>query len=229
MLRVFRCLLRCCPRSTSRALNGRRSHRTYGRQPIQQAQISTLLQTAAGPAPGYHEQLRDRHQTTFKTSPSAGGRHPTELYPVIRNVARIEPGVYHYAADAHALERLRGPVDDATAMELCADQPWVADAGMLLFYASFFRRGQFKYNNTRGYRELFLNVGHVSQTVFLLTTALGLRMTFIEIIRDETVEELLGLDLADEFVVGCAVIGTEPGGTDSATGRAGRIFRMINN
>ena len=191
-------------------LNGRRSHRSFGRQPIQLGQVSTLLQTAAGPAPGYHEQLRDRHQTTFKTSPSAGGRHPTELYPVIRNVAGLESGVYHYAAGNHALERLRGPVDDATAVELCGEQPWVAHAGMLLFYASVFRRGQFKYTNPRGYRALFLDVGHLSQTVFLLATALGLRMTFIGVIRDEYVEEVLGLDLAEEFVVGCAVVGTEP-------------------
>jgi hypothetical protein len=55
---------------------------------------------------------------------------------------------------------------------------------------------------------LHLDAGHLSQTVYLLAAALGLGATFTAAMRDETVEDLLGIDAADELVMGCSVIGT---------------------
>ena len=47
--------------------------------------------------------------TLKRTSPSGGGLHPVEAYPLIRNVEGIKPGLYHYDARDHALERIARP------------------------------------------------------------------------------------------------------------------------
>jgi nitroreductase len=54
---------------------------------------------------------------------------------------------------------------------------------------------------------LHLDVGHLSQTVYLLAAALGLGATFTAAIQDEKLEDLLGIDATDELVMGCSVIG----------------------
>ena len=41
-----------------------------------------------------------------KTSPSGGARHSIEAYVLARRVNGLAPGLYHYAADRHGLERL---------------------------------------------------------------------------------------------------------------------------
>jgi SagB-type dehydrogenase family enzyme len=64
-----------------------------------------------------------------------------------------------------------------------------------------------KYSTPRTYRMLHLDVGHLSQTFYLLAAALGLGMTFTAAIRDERLEDLLGIDAARELVMGCSVIG----------------------
>jgi SagB-type dehydrogenase family enzyme len=189
-------------------LHARRSHRVYGGAAVPLDTVAALLLAVGGRAPGYAEAALDAHQTVFKTSPSAGGRHPTEVYPLIRDVDGIPPGVYHYHSPDHSLERLADPPARPEVVRLCADQEWTGDASLLLLYTSRFGRSMWKYDATRTYRNLLLDAGHLSQTVYLVATALGLRTTFTAAVRDELVEDLLGLDLAEEFVIGCAALGT---------------------
>jgi SagB-type dehydrogenase family enzyme len=68
-------------------------------------------------------------------------------------------------------------------------------------------RSMWKYSTPRTYRMLHLDVGHLSQTFYLLASALGLGMTFTAAIRDERLEDLLGIDAAQELVMGCSVVG----------------------
>ena len=41
-----------------------------------------------------------------RTSPSGGSLHPIEVYPLVRRVEGIAPGLYHYLGREHALERI---------------------------------------------------------------------------------------------------------------------------
>lgn len=194
----------------SEVLRRRRSRRVFGSRPISLDVLATLLRLAGGRVDAEAGEPLQEHQTVFKTSPSGGGRHPTELYPVVRQVDGVAPGTYRYDGGEHALERVGPELDGRALVELCGDQPWVGDSQLVLFYTSYLPRHRWKYRSDRGYRILLLDAGHLSQTVYLLATALGLRMTFIAAIRDELVEEALGVDPGVEFVVGCAVIGTSP-------------------
>lgn len=189
-------------------LQRRRSDRVFGAEPVQLADAATLLRIAAGPVAADGANAPDVYQTVYKTSPSGGGRHPTDLYVYARAVEGVAPGVYHYDAGGAALERIGGPVPAEDLVRACGDQPWVADAGMLIFYTSVIARNQWKYSSARSYRILLLDVGHLNQTVYLVATALGLKMTFSAAIRDEVVEDMVGCDPATEFAVGVAVVGT---------------------
>ncbi|MFI1569132.1 SagB family peptide dehydrogenase [Streptomyces sp. NPDC020490] len=202
-------------------LHRRRSNRVFSNQPLPLATASALLHTAAGPlrrvpgrvtpecgpvmAPGGI--LADDLQQVFKTSPSGGARHPTEIYLYARNVAGLEPGAYHYAAADHALEQLGRSLDDEQLVAAVGDQAWVGGAAALIFYTSVIARSQWKYNFPRNYRALMMDIGHLSQTVYLLATAADLHVTYTAALRDETVEELLGCDPVRQLVIGTSVIG----------------------
>ena len=46
-------------------------------------------------------------QYAFRTTPSAGGLYPIEIYPVINNVSGLEKGLYHYDIQKHSLNLLK--------------------------------------------------------------------------------------------------------------------------
>jgi SagB-type dehydrogenase family enzyme len=197
-------------------LRRRRSHRAFGRAELDPVTLATLLKLAVGPLRHVDGRLAADSGSVFKTSPSGGGRHPTEVYVYALRVGDIEPGIYHYAADAHLLEDLDRRVDPAFLVAACGDQEWVADASALIFYTSVRARAAWKYEMGRALRALLLDVGHLSQTVYLLAAALGVRVTFTAALRDEMVEELLGCDPVQEIVLGTSVLGTDPTGPSSA-------------
>jgi SagB-type dehydrogenase family enzyme len=189
------------------ALAERRSVREFGEKPLSLPELSTLLTAARVTRPETHADIPSTGNV-FKTSPSGGARHPTELYVYAKNVDGLERGVYHYDAFRHRVTPLDGKIDDDGLVALAGDQDWVGDAGALLIYTSVIERNQWKYPVSRTYRILLMDVGHLSQTVYLLATALGLNITFTAALRDEMVEELLGCDPAGELVLGMSVLGT---------------------
>lgn len=191
-------------------LYSRRSRRAFGTTPVPARTLATLLHVAAGRVPGVREWALDAHQTAFKTSPSGGGRHPTDLYPIVRRVSDVPSGIYRYDGLTHRLSPIRGAVTDSDVRTLCGDQDWAIEAALILVYTSVFPRSMYKYDAARTYRVLLLDAGHLSQTVYLLATALGLHMTFTGAIRDEVAEDFLQLNAGEEFPIGCAVVGPPP-------------------
>jgi SagB-type dehydrogenase family enzyme len=183
-------------------LSRRRSSRQFSDEPVPFEAISALLRWSGGITA-----LDEPTQTAFKTSPSGGGRHPTEIYVHAHRVAGLEPGLYHLNTRRDELE-LVGPAQTADSLvTLLGDQGWVAGSGCLVFFTCVLERSTWKYSTPRTYRTLHVDVGHLSQTCYLLAAALGLGITFTAAIRDEQLEDLLGIDAAHELVMGCSVIG----------------------
>ncbi|MBE1462215.1 nitroreductase family protein [Kibdelosporangium phytohabitans] len=102
-------------RDLMEALYKRRSCREFGDAPVSVTELAAVLQVAAGPI-----ETSEVFQTARKTSPSGGGRHPTEIYACVRNVTGVEPGLYHYNGAAHELELIGPVLDDAELVEACA-------------------------------------------------------------------------------------------------------------
>jgi SagB-type dehydrogenase family enzyme len=184
-------------------LSHRRSTRQFSGEDVPFETISALLRLGGGITG-----LDAPTQTAFKTSPSGGGRHPTEIYLHAHRVGGLDPGLYHLNTRRDELELVGPPQSPEALVELLGDQFWVADSSCVVFFTCVLARSTWKYSTPRTYRMLHLDVGHLSQTFYLLAAALGLGMTFTAAIRDERLEQLLGIDAAHELVMGCSVIGT---------------------
>ena len=140
-------------------------------------------------------QAADDFEVLKKTSPSGGALHPTEAYLIVQRVDDIAPGLYHYHAGEHALEPLPSPDNLAAFAGLAvAGQYWFADAPVLVVLAPRFARNFWKYrNHAKAYRTVILDVGHLSQTLYLSATDLGLGAFITAAINEIDIERVFGL------------------------------------
>lgn len=119
----------------------------------------------------------------------------------------LVPGTYHYVASSGALELIRTAGADVDSPEAYGGQPWPADSPVTLIHTAVVARNQWRYRVPRGYRDVVLGLGHVSQTVLLLATARGLGATFVTALRDDVLEQHLGCDGIHEVVLGVHALG----------------------
>lgn len=143
----------------------------------------------------------------MKTSPSGGSRHPIEVYPCVMNVEGVETGIYHYSAKDHQLELVSRTNPRVRMSEMCGDQGWTANASVVLLYTAMIERPMWKYPTPRLYRFLMTDLGHLSQSFYLLATWLNLNAFFVGALREQTVEETLGIDWTRELVLGASGLG----------------------
>lgn len=136
-----------------------------------------------------------------RNSPSGGGLHPTEAYLLVNRVEGVAPGLYHYHGAAHALEPL--PCAEASdpeafaalAHRIVAGQYWFANAHVLVAMTARFLRSFWKYrSHPKGYRALNLDVGHLSQNLYLTATELGLGAFITAAVNEVESEQAFGLD-----------------------------------
>ncbi len=133
-----------------------------------------------------------------RTSPSGGGLHPTEAYLLVQRVDGIAPGLYHYHTIDHALEPLSPPQDgDLTVLArlMVAAQHYYMNAPVMIVLASRFPRTFWKYrNHNKAYRVAILDVGHLSQTLYISATEFGLGAFITAAMNEIDVEQAFGLD-----------------------------------
>jgi len=139
-----------------------------------------------------------------KNVPSGGGLHPMEAYLIVQNVEGVAPGLYHYRSDVHALEPLPAPEGDLSdfVMEAVAQQHWFRDAHVLIALAPRFDRTFWKYRqHAKSYRVVALEAGHISQTIYLSATDLGLGAFITGAINEKHLERALRLDPVTQGVL----------------------------
>ena len=180
-------------------LHARRTWRTFSAAPAPLACVSKLLQTTWG-VQGYIES-EDFGPLPLKTSPSGGARHPIEVYLVALRVKGLASGVYHYAAEVHALERISSGVTPRQARNYCVGQPYVAHSAALFIMTAVFARTMWKYPHPRAYRVVLLDAGHLGQTFCLTATRMGLAPFSTAALADTLIERDLGIDGIAESVI----------------------------
>jgi SagB-type dehydrogenase family enzyme len=188
------------------AIRRRRSNRDFGTDPIPLASLSTLLHAAYGVTG--HSNLEGQR---FRTVPSGGGLYPLEIYPVVRNVEGVEPGLYHYDPLRHVLEQIRAEEVDERLRDVLFVPSWLPDiggtCGVALFMLGVFWRTRFKYA-LRGFRFTLIEAGHVGQNVLLTAGTLGLAGFSNGGYWDHRVDDYLGADGVNESVVYSVILGT---------------------
>jgi len=167
--------------SLEQAIAARRSVRDYTAQPLTLDDLSRLLHAAQG----ITEPRRG-----FRAAPSAGALYPIELYPVVRDVAGLEPGIYHYAVQEHALEQVQAGDLHSAVMQAGLGQSVLGWAAVCFVLSAIFQRTRTgcthppgvltrrvyspaKYRE-RTYRYVLLEAGHIGQNLCLAATGLGL-------------------------------------------------------
>ncbi|MFI6507705.1 SagB/ThcOx family dehydrogenase [Streptosporangium sp. NPDC050855] len=196
------------------ALWRRRSTRAYLDKPVDLDDLATVL-TVAGGVVAFRDDPEFGHDV-FKTSPSAGARDPIEIYVYAGDVeGGLEPAMYHFSPSAHGVTRTGDAPSRERLVSALGDQAWLATAPVLLVYTAMIERSQWRYEAARAYRDISLGLGHVSQTVLLTATAMGLGAVFATAVRDEELEALVGCDPMSEIVLGVTALGHPRGATPS--------------
>jgi SagB-type dehydrogenase family enzyme len=145
--------------------------------------------------------------------PSGGGLYPLELYLVVRAVDGLVPGVYHYVAAAHALERLRDvALPERFVTYLFMNQAYFAEAALVAVLTAMPERSLWRYGE-RGYRYLLLEAGHVGQNLNLAAAALGLGTCNAGGFFDDELAGLLRADVEREVPLYAVAVGHPAPGT----------------
>ena len=194
------------PDAFQRLLLQRRTVREFAAAPISLAVLSSLLFYTWGVTGFLRVPLLGK--LPLKTSPSAGARHPIEVYVLALRVKGLPRGLYHYSPRYHRLERLRARAEGKRAAAYCAGQNWAGNAATLFLMTAVFGRSMWKYRIARAYRTVLADVGHLAQTLCLAATHLRLGAFCTMALKDSLIENdlrLNGYDEAPLYITGVGV------------------------
>ncbi len=183
------------------AIAGRRSHRRFIGSPLCLTELAFLLWATQGlreeVAPG----------TALRTVPSAGCRHPFETYLLVTHVTDLESGIYRYLPREHALVLERA--DDDLMEKLppaTLGQRFTATAPVTFVWTCVPYRTEWRYH-TAAHRVILMDIGHVCQNLYLACAAVGAGTCAIAAFHQELMDQLVGVDGEDEFVIYLAPVG----------------------
>ncbi len=177
------------------ALSHRQSRREFSPAPLTLNQISLLLRYGAG--------MLDGEKTKKRAYPSGGALYPVELYITLLKTGEVPHGIYHYNVRAHSLEALPDEYFDA---KKCFSYDFPKEAAAIIFFSAIPERARVKYGNL-GYKYALIEAGHVSQNIYLVSEALGLKCCALGAPKEDAAHQLLGLEGEEETVFYAMAIG----------------------
>jgi SagB-type dehydrogenase family enzyme len=182
-----------------RALDARRTVRSFSRKSVELADLEILVRGTWG-LTGWLDG-GPLGSLALKRSPSAGALHPIECYVLAWKVRGLTPGLYHYDVAADGLRLLRRGDFREAAVKAASGQRWVGQAAFACVMTAMFSRTLWKYEDEAAFKVLWLDAGHLAQTFCLLATSRGLGPFTTAAIQDTYIEKTIGLDGVSEFPV----------------------------
>jgi SagB-type dehydrogenase family enzyme len=184
----------------------RRSHRRYDTEAILTlAELGFLLQMTQG--------LREGSQTqklTRRFVASAGSRHPFETYLAIARVEGLEPGIYHYLPEQHALELWKSGLEALQSAHAATyNQKQVLNSAVTFYWVAEVYRTSWRYG-MRAYRYIYLDAGHVCQNLYLAAESIGYGVCAIAAFDDQLADAVFELDGKERFTTYMASVGKKP-------------------
>ncbi len=130
---------------------------------------------------------------SLRVNPSSGNLHPTEAYIVCGSFAAFgaQAGVFHYAAEVHALER-------RAAIDAAAWDGWRRDDVVLIALSSIHWREAWKYGE-RAFRYCQHDLGHAIAAFGLAAAMLGWQCRMLPRWSHRQIAALIGLDRDGDF------------------------------
>jgi len=183
------------------AINRRRTCRRYASEALSLAELSYLLWCTQG------VQVVTSRPVTLRPVPSAGARHAFETYLLINRVAGLKPGLCRFLPLEHELQEV-SLTDGLAAQfaEAALNQNIIRTAAVTFIWVAVVYRMYWRYGE-RGYRYLHLDAGHVCQNLYLAAEAVDCGVCAVGAFDDEPLNQLMGLDGEEQFVIYMATVG----------------------
>jgi SagB-type dehydrogenase family enzyme len=214
------------------AIEGRRSIRQYGEQPLTVRELGEFLYRVArvrvhfrpdqAPAGGVDE-------IVGKPYPTGGSAYELELYLTVRRCAGLAPGIYYHDPVGHRLVLVNTDPADRAAMlhEASRSTGMEADPDLLITMTSRFQRLSWKYSGI-AYAMTLRHTGVLYQTMYLVATAMGLAPCGLGIGNADLSARAFGLDYLRESSVGDFLLGNRPSG-ELGMWREDQGWQMVND
>jgi len=180
------------------SIQRRRSIRRWSTEAMPKRHLSSLLYHAFGMEDG------------SMPDPSIEDGHDLRLYVVVHHVKGIEPGLYAYLREEHALSLIKAGELRGTSHAMSLFQEVVRDASAVLIKTIDARAMTYP-DGARGYRYAAMDAGMVGGRVYLQSTALGLGCTGIGAFFDDEVSELIGRSPDVEHIIYLSAVGVPAG------------------
>ncbi len=167
----------------------RQSVRSYADEPVTQEELAVILWSTIGITV-------DTVSGPTRAAPSAGATDPLETYVFVQDAVDLEPGIYRYQVEDHALVKtVAGEAGDALA-SAGLGQPQLANAPITVVLTAHYERTTGRYGD-RGVRYVHMEAGHAAQNAALVAQDMGIGSVMIGAFNDDEVSDLLGEDAGD--------------------------------
>ncbi|MHC4318509.1 MAG: SagB/ThcOx family dehydrogenase [Planctomycetota bacterium] len=177
-----------------RTIQRRRSNRNWLAEGMTLEQLGSVLYHAYGVIDG------------GVGDPSVEASHLVRLYLVVNGVQGLDPGVYYYRRQDHALAVIKTGDFRRRTFAISLFQEVVGESGVALI-KTIDVESLGEPDGDRGYRYAALDAGMLGGNVYLQTVALGLGCTGIGAFFDDEVSEVIGVDPSEELIIYMSAIG----------------------
>jgi SagB-type dehydrogenase family enzyme len=168
--------------TVTESLRKRRSVRSYSDDPLTLNELSQLLWAGQGITGSEGN----------RTSPSAGGLYPIELYAVITYIDNLESGIYRYDPKNHTLVLLTAGDKRTELADAALQQECVMKSAASIVITADISKTSWKYGE-RAERYVFMESGHVSQNIHLQATSMNIGTVAVGAFFDDRVKAVLKL------------------------------------
>ncbi|MBP0619147.1 SagB family peptide dehydrogenase [Cupriavidus consociatus] len=191
-------------KSLWQSLLERRTCREFRQESVNRETLSTILYSTFGFLSEREEGINKyvpKYLRQRRSSPSGGGLNSTEVYIWALRIDGLRPGTYHYSPATHSLMLINEIPDPDVLPAVLMGQYFSSGLAFGAFIASRFDRMWWKYGHSRAYRVSLLDIGHLSQTFQLTSTACGLKTWISAAFKDSDIERLLDIKSLSEQVL----------------------------
>lgn len=141
--------------------------------------------------------------------PSAGARYPLEIYIILLNATSgLKKGIYHYNVKLHLLEMIKegSVLDNIRKIAGGVNRGVVENCPLMIVTTAVFGRTEIKYGES-SYKLILLEAGHISQNLYLTSTALNMGCCLMGGFVDDKLNSLLEIDIEKEQALTLTAVG----------------------
>ena len=169
-------------------------------------ELSWLLSRAFG-ANGFHV-FPQVGKLLRKTVPSGGCRHPLDAFIIPLDGTALENNVYYYEPITHCLETLHATPPEDFVRSLF--RPWLCELHQspkcIVLVSATFPRSMYRYRESRSYRVVYHDLGHLLQNLLFLVRSLDRRILVSYSPPERICEPLVAATGLNVSVIGAALI-----------------------